>query len=137
MPYFGLLPFLRRWQEMEESMPNKCFNALLRASSFSTQLDNQIMLVCNNVSMPYFGLLPFLRWQKWRELCQISMFQCPTSGFFLFYSKYAGSGACKQICFNALLRASSFSTRQYSPQAQAQAECFNALLRASSFSTLY
>ena len=87
----------------------KRFNALLRASSFSTQKfsrhDKQ-----DTVSMPYFGLLPFLRWQKWRELCQISMFQCPTSGFFLFYSKYAGSGACKQICFNALLRASSFST---------------------------
>ena len=62
----------------------KCFNALLRASSFSTLI-------------PVF--LYF--WLK--------MFQCPTSGFFLFYKAKFASEA-EKMRFNALLRASSFST---------------------------
>ena len=38
------------------------------------------------VSMPYFGLFPFLQTRSECEKSQEeTLFQCPTSGFFLFY----------------------------------------------------
>ena len=43
-----------------------------------------------SVSMPYFGLLPFLPLSKMVENWNRRMFQCPTSGFFLFYYDYSG-----------------------------------------------
>ena len=84
--------------------------------------------------MPYFGLLSFLRIKTPKGDYTTEMFQCPTSGFFLFYTRiqlqknsrlsvsmpYFGLLSflltCsfvyreRQICFNALLRASFFST---------------------------
>ena len=63
MPYFGLLPFLLIMTNTTLSINFYCFNALLRASSFSTKGGQKIR-------------------------CQYyHVFQCPTSGFFLFYNK--------------------------------------------------
>ena len=60
MPYFGLLSFLLQ-AEVDSAIPmDDSFNALLRASFFSTALH----------------LFNFITKK---------MFQCPTSGFFLFY----------------------------------------------------
>ena len=64
MPYFGLLPFLQM---------------------FRITYGSEYM-----VSMPYFGLLPFLPLSKMVENWNRRMFQCPTSGFFLFYYDYSG-----------------------------------------------
>ena len=61
MPYFGLLPFLPTDTKEDAQKWYKGFNALLRASSFSTQKKSQ-MRRSRNVSMPYFGLLPFLHY---------------------------------------------------------------------------
>ena len=110
MPYFGLLPFLLITGYLI-GMFKYCFNALLRASSFSTTNkfdaddDGKVFQCptsgfflfyhpCNfkgwrgrkHVSMPYFGLLPFLQQEKWRYHENKRKFQCPTSGFFLFYA---------------------------------------------------
>ena len=85
MPYFGLLPFLL-FEVFFLLTINNCFNALLRASSFSTEMTD-------------------------KERTDTQMFQCPTSGFFLFYQDKAIHRDVEiQHCFNALLRASSFST---------------------------
>ena len=60
MPYFGLLPFLPKRKNKMLKIKN-CFNALLRASSFSTSsAHNEFSSNSPGVSMPYFGLLPFL-----------------------------------------------------------------------------
>ena len=40
----------------------------------------------SNVSMPYFGLFSFLRLYCGLQLCKKIAFQCPTSGFSLFYA---------------------------------------------------
>ena len=85
MPYFGLLPFLHQsCLEIKEGIL-RGFNALLRASFFSTYL-----------------------WKIWIQLKQV--FQCPTSGFFLFYKSVICFWLSMLTCFNALPRASSFST---------------------------
>ena len=59
MPYFGLFSFLH-----------------YRVT--------HVQLVYNNVSMPYFGLFSFLLPTTY-TLNHSMMFQCPTSGFSLFY----------------------------------------------------
>ena len=61
------------------------FNALLRASFFSTIYRDLKGKNTYAVSMPYFGLLSFLRDNELRTYTERKMFQCPTSGFFLFY----------------------------------------------------
>ena len=38
MPYFGLLPFLHRFNKSVTEEDKEYFNALLRASSFSTMI---------------------------------------------------------------------------------------------------
>ena len=90
MPYFGLLPFLPRIYGNSYTKKNDCFNALLRASFFSTCYHKEVItcyggcfnallrasffstiksnmrdFLPENVSMPYFGLLSFLQvmWQ--------------------------------------------------------------------------
>ena len=85
MPYFGLLPFLPRIYGNSYTKKNDCFNALLRASFFSTCYHKEVItcyggcfnallrasffstiksnmrdFLPENVSMPYFGLLSFL-----------------------------------------------------------------------------
>ena len=61
MPYLGLLPFLQS-QKLPMNIGWNCFNALLRASFFSTQKKlNWMIRFEEKVSMPYFGLLSFLR----------------------------------------------------------------------------
>ena len=60
MPYFGLFSFLRLRLQVTKSEKETCFNALLRAFLFST-------------------VPPDLGRQT------LGVFQCPTSGFSLFY----------------------------------------------------
>ena len=60
MPFFGLLSFLRM-TELNAEARKDCVNALLRASFFSTLLHQ--------------------RFEEIQVMCQ-----CPSSGFFLFYS---------------------------------------------------
>ena len=62
MPYFGLLPFL--------------------------PLKLELTNVRYCVSMPYFGLLPFLHFRDTEDALMDILFQCPTSGFFLFYGNH-------------------------------------------------
>ena len=111
MPYFGLLSFLHiRTGKLHDKFI--CFNALLRASFFSTLLLKKIFI---NIVMCFNALLRASFFST-RDLItlvplQMDVFQCPTSGFFLFYTaakllKDDSTG----ICFNALLRASFFST---------------------------
>ena len=113
-----------------------CFNALLRAFSFSTVYDKLLSVLKQRVSMPYFGLFPFLHIEALTESIDrlgfnallrafsfstarriikkevnLWRFQCPTSGFFLFYKHVLNAKSRrKKHCFNALLRAFSFST---------------------------
>ena len=61
------------------------FNALLRASFFSTDYSDKYAVIQWAVSMPYFGLLSFLLNSKSVNIWEVFLFQCPTSGFFLFY----------------------------------------------------
>ena len=61
------------------------FNALLRASFFSTGKFQNFYIWMENVSMPYFGLLSFLLGNSKTFTFGWKTFQCPTSGFFLFY----------------------------------------------------
>ena len=161
MPYFGLLSFLHHPQPIikellcrlfqcptsgfflfysmslcDEIKLNGCFNALLRASFFSTIYDSIIFWKIRSVSMPYFGLLSFLQDRCITSSAMqllVSMpyfgllsflhnernheqqgnreFQCPTSGFFLFYRcEITLSNSTASEGFNALLRASFFST---------------------------
>ena len=110
MPYFGLFPFLRNLV-MSKEVKEACFNALLRAFSFSTVYDKLLSVLKQRVSMPYFGLFPFLHIEALTESIdrlgfnallrafsfstndytkkvnvKFNKFQCPTSGFFLFYA---------------------------------------------------
>ena len=39
------------------------------------------------VSMPYLGLSSFLQLESLKTMAETLMFQCPTSGFLLFYAK--------------------------------------------------
>ena len=64
----------------------KSFNALLRASFFSTFVLPDETEYDDWVSMPYFGLLSFLQLLMQVYYQTDYMFQCPTSGFFLFYA---------------------------------------------------
>ena len=85
MPYFGLLSFLpyntrRVYEDYKHS-----FNALLRASFFSTMPFVKVDVQKEIVSMPYFGLLSFLQLKENKRWIR-KKFQCPTSGFFLFYA---------------------------------------------------
>ena len=63
----------------------KCFNALPRAFFFSTRLETRIANIKKK-------------------------FQCPTSGFLLFYIGAEEVSEETTICFNALPRAFFFST---------------------------
>ena len=61
--------------------------------------------------MPYFELLPFLPYEDITDKKDRILFQCPTSSFFLFYNRWNNKYCFyKEKSFNALLRASSFST---------------------------
>ena len=84
---------------------------------------------------PTSGFFLFYNFNHSRKHNLELRFQCPTSGFFLFYpcQKWWKTGI--DGCFNALLRASSFSTTTIVDLQAPLQICFNALLRASSFST--
>ena len=109
MPYFGLLSFLRS-SHSSRKLKSYCFNALLRASFFSTAIIQTNYHLQRNVSMPYFGLLSFLQTIAKLAFNKLFGFQCPTSGFFLFYLYTQVIIKIEMYCFNALLRASFFST---------------------------
>ena len=159
MPYFGLLPFLPRIYGNSYTKKNDCFNALLRASFFSTCYHKEVItcyggcfnallrasffstiksnmrdFLPENVSMPYFGLLSFLQvmWQLELFHGNVSM---PYFGLLSFLRHFRFVTNCKINSFNALLRASFFSTNDKYTKERRSFYCFNALLRASFFST--
>ena len=114
MPYHGLSSFLLK-NNFTEKINVKCFNALPRAFFFSTLRKLKFIASICIVSMPYHGLSSFLQLRH-KEVgkgldCfnalprafffstvvagstkreQLKMFQCPTTGFLLFYKKYKG-----------------------------------------------
>ena len=135
MPYLGLLPFLRQlYQSTFTTL--QCFNALPRASSFSTcRKERNSVKRKQNVSMPYLGLLPFLHECSNNPLHDFRRVSMPYLGLLPFLldritirikkgtvsMPYLGllpflrsiiMSLCNSIkCFNALPRASSFSTK--------------------------
>ena len=93
MPYLGLLPFLRLILLYFVLMVPVCFNALPRASSFSTQhqQQQQAMLLKGFNALPRASSFSTVQ-RKGGFMRTNTVFQCPTSGFFLFYSRiYNGS----------------------------------------------
>ena len=60
--------------------------------------------------MPYFGLLLFYDRVIALHDSKINVFQCPTTGFLLFYRTVLRVLATWDNCFNALFRAFFFST---------------------------
>ena len=69
---------------MRKLIPHKCFNALPRAFFFSTDDNGTVNVEDLSVSMPYLGLSSFLLNTSGNE-DTIELFQCPTTGFLLFY----------------------------------------------------
>ena len=87
--------------------------------------------------MPYFGLLPFLRTRREFIGSLLSSVSMPYFGLLPFLLTMSLVQIVRRhSCFNALLRASSFSTGGRKWRKTWTRKCFNALLRASSFSTL-
>ena len=110
MPYHGLSSFLPLTESIDRLDKQACFNALPRAFFFST-LSTEVSLKkdLKLVSMPYHGLSSFLRFNnliggsgeycfnalprafffstlsELMELSASTLFQCPTTGFLLFY----------------------------------------------------
>ena len=86
--------------------------------------------------MPYFGLLSFLRIKTPKGDYTTEMFQCPTSGFFLFYTRIQlqkNSRLSVSMPYFGLL---SFLLPRKVVHYVKPVKSFNALLRASFFSTL-
>ena len=90
---FYVLRVLASWDN------SKCFNALLRASFFSTFSGVEEFSQKIIVSMPYFGLLSFLHCYDVAVIKNGYMFQCPTSGFFLFYGELSMTNDVKEALF--------------------------------------
>ena len=67
-------------------MAEKGFNALPRAFFFSTKLLSGLVVGLKYVSMPYHGLSSFLLVKAKKNRKTGEMFQCPTTGFLLFYA---------------------------------------------------
>ena len=64
----------------------KGFNALPRAFFFSTDYHEENLFRQCFVSMPYLGLSSFLPYKGGEGVSKNKTFQCPTSGFLLFYA---------------------------------------------------
>ena len=85
MPYLGLSSFLQLYQLISTRIQLR-FNALPRAFFFSTMSAkmydsvNKVMFQC-----PTSGFLLFYRLYGIMNNYQVLLFQCPTSGFLLFY----------------------------------------------------
>ena len=109
MPYHGLSSFLR-YAADTNSDTGGSFNALPRAFFFSTNRIVEEMLNVLLFQCPTTGFLLF--YEDYTHIITVAdtLFQCPTTGFLLFY-KY--TCICKRVvfsCFNALPRAFFFST---------------------------
>ena len=85
MPYFGLFPFLRPYS-METRNNKYRFNALLRAFSFSTGYLAYRRMLLTGFQCPTSGFFLFYISTSTIESWRLCLFQCPTSGFFLFYT---------------------------------------------------
>ena len=86
MPYFGLLSFLQTLTFYQSTFMQLSFNALLRASFFSTEKitdekKQELMFQC-----PTSGFFLFYDRRERTAGVEKLTFQCPTSGFFLFYA---------------------------------------------------
>ena len=87
MPYLGLSSFLQKKKSAETNIET-CFNALPRAFFFSTLLSLIAPSSHKIVSMPYLGLSSFLHIKNRINYETRKLFQCPTSGFLLFYIQH-------------------------------------------------
>ena len=87
MPYLGLSSFLPEMTTTEKEVTTTCFNALPRAFFFSTLrlASNQCSLLLE-FQCPTSGFLLFYLPADWAGLRGAELFQCPTSGFLLFYA---------------------------------------------------
>ena len=104
--FYTLLQFWKRQSWI-------CFNALPRAFFFSISKTSNGNSKISGVSMPYLGLSSFLWLKKISRKQKTLMFQCPTSGFLLFYVAINEMADKKLIRFNALPRAFFFSIRKW------------------------
>ena len=88
-PTSGFLLFYLWKKQKHFSIRPLCFNALPRAFFFSTY--THILTVADTylVSMPYLGLSSFLRQAFNGRYSNTVSFQCPTSGFLLFYKLFS------------------------------------------------
>ena len=87
-----------------------CVNALYRAFSISTHINNSLTFDEMLVSMPFIGLSPFLLCAFLKVQPGDIMCQCPLSGFLHFYGDELMTFKVKTESVNALYRAFSIST---------------------------
>ncbi len=109
MPYHGLSSFLR-YAADTNSDTGGSFNALPRAFFFSTNRIVEEMLNVLLFQCPTTGFLLF--YEDYTHIITVAdtLFQCPTTGFLLFYNCGKIMQSKKMVCFNALPRAFFFST---------------------------
>ena len=112
------------------------FNALLRASSFSTEFkikkkDKYVLFQC-----PTSGFFLFYMDNKLHLESTDGLFQCPTSGFFLFYDNHDKKWQAENDVSMPYFGLLSFLLLYVKNKQMEHAKSFNALLRASFFSTL-
>ena len=108
MPYHGLSSFLHEGYLVYRRML-LCFNALPRAFFFSTGKDlimKKINKSFNALPRAFFFSTSFTITKDTRQ----RLFQCPTTGFLLFYADTEIYNYGHKPCFNALPRAFFFST---------------------------
>ena len=86
-PTTGFLLFYN-FQNFQRKFQNIRFNALPRAFFFSTLLSLIAPSSHKIVSMPYLGLSSFLHIKNRINYETRKLFQCPTSGFLLFYIQH-------------------------------------------------
>ncbi len=110
MPYIGPTPFLLSTMTMMITT-TRCFNALYRANSISTNIKLNLEWTIKSVSMPYIGPTPFLQNKKTEEKTSkmVSMPYIGPTPFLLGAEKVSNG---KRDCFNALYRAHSISTQK-------------------------
>ena len=85
MPYHGLSSFLPRHtmtQEQKADLVSMPYHGL---SSFLLRMDGVHYDYQKFVSMPYHGLSSFLHYAIDNKVVDCILFQCPTTGFLLFY----------------------------------------------------
>ena len=88
-------------------------NTLQRANTISTMkmFKRKFMIIC--VSMPFNGLLPFLLMNYITNSFSVNMCQCPSTGYYHFYEFLNGKDKQFTKSVNALQRAITISTYEW------------------------